>query len=44
MFRALAKKEDRALLIVTHDPKVRTVSDRVLQIRDGLIAADGLAA
>jgi putative ABC transport system ATP-binding protein len=44
MFQALAKKEDRALLIVTHDPKVRTVSDRVLQIRDGLIAADGLAA
>jgi putative ABC transport system ATP-binding protein len=43
-FRALAKKEDRALLIVTHDPKVRTVSDRVLQIRDGVIAADGLAA
>jgi putative ABC transport system ATP-binding protein len=44
MFRALAKKENRALLIVTHDPKVRTVSDRVLQIRDGLIAADGIAA
>jgi putative ABC transport system ATP-binding protein len=44
MFRALAKKEDRALLIVTHDPKVRTICDRVLQIRDGLIAADGLAA
>ncbi len=44
MFRALAKKEDRALLIVTHDPKVRTISDRVLQIRDGLLAADGLAA
>ena len=44
MFRALAKKEDRALVIVTHDPKVRTISDRVLQIRDGLLAADGLAA
>jgi putative ABC transport system ATP-binding protein len=44
MFRSLAKKEDRALLIVTHDPKVRTVSDRVLLIRDGRIAADGLAA
>ena len=44
MFRALAKKEDRGLLIVTHDPKVRSVSDRVLKIRDGLIAADGLAA
>jgi putative ABC transport system ATP-binding protein len=44
MFRALAKREDRALLIVTHDPKVRTICDRVLQIRDGLLAADGLAA
>jgi putative ABC transport system ATP-binding protein len=44
MFRALAKKEDRALLIVTHDPKVRTVADRVLRIHDGLLAADGLAA
>jgi putative ABC transport system ATP-binding protein len=44
MFRALAKKEDRALLIVTHDPKVRTVSDRVLQIRDGLIEPDNAGA
>ena len=44
MFRTLAKKEDRALLIVTHDPKVRAVSDRVLQIRDGLIDVDGIAA
>jgi putative ABC transport system ATP-binding protein len=35
MFRDLAKKENRALLIVTHDPKVRTVSDRVLRIEDG---------
>jgi putative ABC transport system ATP-binding protein len=44
MFRALAKKENRALLVVTHDPKVRTICDRVLQIRDGRLAADGLAA
>jgi putative ABC transport system ATP-binding protein len=44
LFRALAKKENRALLVVTHDPKVRTICDRVLQIRDGLLAADGLAA
>ena len=44
MFRALAKKEDRALLIVTHDPKVRTVADRVLRIQDGRLAAEGLAA
>ena len=44
MFRALAKKEDRALLIVTHDPKVRTVADRVLRIHDGRLAVDGIAA
>jgi putative ABC transport system ATP-binding protein len=44
LFRALAKKENRALLVVTHDPKVRTICDRVLQIRDGRLAADGLAA
>ena len=35
MFRALAKQEDRALLIVTHDPKVRTSPTGSLQIRDG---------
>ncbi|HJZ84909.1 MAG TPA: ABC transporter ATP-binding protein [Polyangia bacterium] len=35
MFRELAKREDRALLIVTHDPKVRTISDRVVRIADG---------
>ncbi|HTR04139.1 MAG TPA: ABC transporter ATP-binding protein [Thermoanaerobaculia bacterium] len=44
MFRVLAKKENRALFIVTHDPKVRAVSDRVLKIRDGLVEAGGLAA
>jgi putative ABC transport system ATP-binding protein len=44
MFRALAKKENRALLIVTHDPNVRNVSDRVLGIRDGVLTGDGLAA
>jgi putative ABC transport system ATP-binding protein len=39
LFRGLAKKENRALLIVTHDPKVRTVSDRVLRITDGSLRA-----
>ena len=29
---------NRALLIVTHDPKVRHVADRVVRIRDGIIA------
>ncbi|HMB06299.1 MAG TPA: ABC transporter ATP-binding protein [Isosphaeraceae bacterium] len=37
LFRGLAKERDRALLIVTHDPKVRAVADRVAQIRDGVI-------
>jgi putative ABC transport system ATP-binding protein len=39
LFQALARREHRALLVVTHDPKVRTIADRVLQIRDGRLAA-----
>jgi len=39
LFRDLAKRQNRGLLIVTHDPKVRTIADRVVKIRDGLIAA-----
>ncbi len=39
MFRDLARRENRALLIVTHDPKVRAIADRVVQIRDGRLAA-----
>src|SRR5437763_810472 len=35
MFRDLARKENRALVIVTHDPKVRSIADRVATIRDG---------
>ena len=38
LFRGLAKQENRALLIVTHDPKVRVIADRVVGIRDGIIA------
>ena len=39
MFRDLARKENRALVVVTHDPKVRTIADRVATIRDGQLAA-----
>jgi putative ABC transport system ATP-binding protein len=39
-FRNLAKRENRALLIVTHDPKVRAIADRVLTIRDGQLITD----
>lgn len=44
MFRALAKQENRALLIVTHDPNVRSIADRVLRIRDGELVGDEIAA
>jgi putative ABC transport system ATP-binding protein len=37
LFRDVAKRQGRALLIVTHDPKVRAVSDRVARIEDGRI-------
>jgi putative ABC transport system ATP-binding protein len=35
LFGDLARREDRALLIVSHDPRVRSVADRVLRIVDG---------
>ncbi len=35
LFREMARTENRALLIVTHDPLVRQIADRVLRIRDG---------
>ena len=35
LFRDLARRESKGLLIVTHDPKVREVADRVIRIRDG---------
>ncbi len=37
LFRSLARSEGRALVIVTHDPRVRTIADRVVTIRDGRI-------
>lgn len=39
LFRDLAKGERKGLIIVTHDPKVRAVADRVVGIRDGRLAA-----
>ena len=41
LFRGLAKREGRAVLIVTHDPNVRAIADRVLSIRDGLLTEGG---
>ncbi len=39
LFSELARREGRSLLIVTHDPKVRRVADRVGRMEAGLIAA-----
>jgi putative ABC transport system ATP-binding protein len=39
LFRDLAKTESKGLVIVTHDPKVRAVADRVVGIKDGRLAA-----
>ena len=39
LFAELARKERRALVIVTHDPKVRRVADRVARIAEGRIFA-----
>jgi putative ABC transport system ATP-binding protein len=39
LFRDLAKAESKGVLIVTHDPKVRAIADRVVGIHDGRLAA-----
>ena len=39
LFRDLARKESKGVVIVTHDPKVRRIADRVVGIRDGRLAA-----
>jgi len=40
LFRDLARSEGKGLVIVTHDPKVRKVADRVVGIRDGRLMLD----
>jgi putative ABC transport system ATP-binding protein len=44
LFRDLARGERKGLLIVTHDPKVRRIADRVVGIRDGRLVRDGAVA
>jgi putative ABC transport system ATP-binding protein len=44
LFRRLARQESKGLVIVTHDPKVRAVADRVENIHDGRLLARALAA
>ena len=35
LFRDLTTRENRAMLIVTHDPKIRRIADRVVTVQDG---------
>ena len=35
LFRDLSRSEGRALVIVTHDPLVYSIADRIVTIRDG---------
>jgi putative ABC transport system ATP-binding protein len=37
LFRDLTRSEHRALLIVTHDPLVHSIADRIVTIRDGML-------
>jgi putative ABC transport system ATP-binding protein len=41
LFQELAKAEGRGLLVVTHDPKVRRIADRVVGIADGRLVVPG---
>jgi len=40
MFREL-HREGKTVLIVTHDPEIAAVCDRVIEIKDGTIRSDG---
>ncbi len=40
LFRDLAHRQGRAVLIVTHDPRIQRYGDRVVRIEDGRIADD----
>ncbi len=37
LFRDMTRSENRALLIVTHDPLVHSFADRIVTIRDGIL-------
>jgi putative ABC transport system ATP-binding protein len=37
LFRDMVRSEGRALLIVTHDPLVHEIADRIVTIRDGVL-------
>lgn len=44
LFADLARRSGRALLVVTHDPRVRRICDRVLCMEDGILGEAQAAA
>ncbi len=44
LMKDLAKKENRAVLVVTHDPEVARMADRILLLRDGVLVEELVSA
>ena len=44
LLRQLNRENGQTFVIVTHDPRIGSMCDRVIRMRDGLIVDDGLAA
>ncbi len=44
LLRQLALERGRAVVIVTHDPRIQEFADRIVHIEDGLITQDGESA
>jgi len=44
LMRDLAKKEGRAVIVVTHDPEVAKMADRILLLRDGILVQELVSA
>jgi putative ABC transport system ATP-binding protein len=40
LLRTLAHEEGRAVVVVTHDPRLEPLADRIVRMEDGLITAD----
>jgi putative ABC transport system ATP-binding protein len=41
--QALAREEDRALILITHDQRILSIADRLLHLEDGLLSGGTLA-
>lgn len=44
LIKRVTVREDRAVIVVTHDNRVFDLGDRIISMSDGLIDADGMAA